>query len=489
MIVDAPTLRSRATPAWVLVARRELVELWLGGRLLVLLVLYALLMSVTAVLREVESEVNLIPPAEMVFLTVLSTISFGMFIGVVVGADSISGERERATLEPLLLTPAGRRQIVLGKFLAALSPWPVAFTLSIPYTMALADGSSALVPGLAWTALLGTLLALAFTGFGMLTSIWAGSNRSSLFVSLLVYLLFVIPTQFPGQAQKGNLGYLVQQVNPMQASSEFIEKLIVNNRDPLERISYLVAQPVAVIVVLGLLFMYAGPRLHLEGGTPRPNRRSRRSRRAAGTIAAGLLLVGGAALPIAALGAASRAIPASNVSPSAIDASAVEITTSLEYAEVDNGDDVAFSTTVTNTGDTDTPELFVAMNIINLGKGGDPVDPEDWSPERVQELGVLAPGDSAEQSWLVSAILDGDYMIYLTVVPTPSSSTGSALPVASPGVHITVAGVARSNPGGVLPVAIGMPLLLSIVTLGLRRWWGRDRGVQPTATAMNGGIK
>ncbi len=471
---DGEDRSRRSSPVWWLVAQREFIELWFGGRLLILLVLYAVLMSVTAILREIESEVSLIPPSEMVFLTVLSTISFGMFIGVIAGADTISGERERATLEPLLLTPTSRRQIVFGKFIAALSPWPVALLLAVPYAVVLSQGDDALLPGLAWTALLGTFLAVAFTGFGMLVSIWSGSNRTSLFVSLLVYLLFVIPTQFPGQVQRGNLGYLVQQVNPMQASSQFIEKLIVNNRDPLERIDYLVAQPVAALVVLGLLFLYAAPRVRLEGESPRLRRPSRRARRSA-SVLGGLLVLGGVAIPLVTLaGSAAGSAEPIRAAASSHDL-AIEITTDLGYAVVNNGEDIEFATVIVNAGDADTPALFVAMNIINLGKGGDPVDPEDWSPERTQEVGTLAPGASAEQAWFVSAIMDGDYMIYMTVVATPDGSEASSQPIASPGVHLTVKGFARSNPGGVLPVAIGVPLLLSAGTVLIRRWWNRER--------------
>ena len=98
-----------APPVWWLVFRREFIDLWTGGRVLLLLTLFSLVMSVTSVLRELESGLNLIPPVEMAFLTILSGISFGLFVGMVIGADSISGERERATLEPLLLTPAKPR--------------------------------------------------------------------------------------------------------------------------------------------------------------------------------------------------------------------------------------------------------------------------------------------------------------------------------------------------------------------------------------------
>ena len=226
-----------ASPVWWLVLKEELTDLWVGGRVFVLLILFTILMSITTLLRQAESQMNLIPPAEMVFLTLLGSISFSIFIGLILGADSISGERERATLEALLLTPTSRRQIVLGKFLAALSPWPVALILSIPYMAILARGDNVFGQAIFAGAILGTVLAVAFTGFGMLMSIWSKSNKMSLFVSLLVYIIFLIPTQFPGGAQKGDLGYLVQQLNPMQATSGFLEKLLVNNRTLAEMTS------------------------------------------------------------------------------------------------------------------------------------------------------------------------------------------------------------------------------------------------------------
>src|SRR6476659_4244186 len=143
----APAHRTtrRAAPVWWLVFRRESVDLWTGGRVLVLLVLFTLIMSITSVLRQLESQLSLIPPVEMVFLTVLSSITFGLFVGLVIAADSFSGERERATLEPLLLTPVRPRQLVLGKFLAALSPWPITLLISVPYVLVLGQGADVTV--------------------------------------------------------------------------------------------------------------------------------------------------------------------------------------------------------------------------------------------------------------------------------------------------------------------------------------------------------
>ena len=471
------------TGVWWLVLRKELADLWLGGRLLPLLILYSILLSITSLLREVESQVSLIPPSEMVFLTLLSTISFGMLISLVIGADSISGERERATLEPLLLAPTSRRQIVFAKLLAAVSPWPVALLMSVPYVVVLSEGHDILGLGLLWTAMLGSLLAVGFAGFGMLVSMWSRSNRTSLFVSLFVYLLFLIPTQFPGSAQKGALGYALQQVNPMQATSEFLEKLIVNNRTPEERVGYLVANILSAVVIVGVLFLYAAPRLQLEGGSPRLGRPKRRpAARLAAVGAAGLISLSALLVPPSgALAASAGPAPDSwMVPPSAVGGSGLEISIDMEFATVKTGDEIEFTTEVTNTADSASVASIVAMNIINLRKG-DPVDPEDWSPERTQDLDPLEPGARATQSWSVEAILDGDYMVYMTVIADPGGADATSLPVSSPGIHLTVEAFQSANPGGVLPVALGMPSALIVITFLLRRYWRRDR--TPAGTA------
>jgi len=281
----------------------------------------------------------------------------------------------------------------------------------------------------------------------MLMSIWSKSNKISLFVSLLVYIIFLIPTQFPGSAQKGDLGYFVQQLNPMQATSEFLEKLLVNNRTLAERPTYLVAAALSAIVIIGLLFLYAAPRLSLEGGAPRLPRLK-------GGRAAGLLVIGGLMVFLAA--------------PSAAAEQALEISVDLDYKIVSAGDEIEFNTVVTNNGAEESPQLNVAMNIVKTGKG-DPVDPEDWSPERTQEIEPLAPGESVEQSWTVDAILEGDYMVYLTVIPKPDGPETTSQPVSSSGIHLTVEPFANTNPGGVLPIAIGIPIALVLVSFLPRR--------------------
>ena len=138
------------------------------------------------------------------------------------------------------------------------------------------------------------------------------------------------------------------------------------------------------------------------------------------------------------------------------------------------GDEFDFITQIKNIDPhKQSGPLVVAMNIINLGSG-QPVDPEDWSPERTQAIGSLKAGQASELTWTIESILKGDYLIYMVVTPKPVGSTSTSQPVASSAIHLTVKPHTRFNPGGILPLAISTPTALLVVWLGLRAMRRRE---------------
>jgi ABC-2 type transport system permease protein len=252
--------------AWWVVCRRDLQELWVGGRAMMLLLVYTVVIGTTTYLMVQSSQLDLTPPKEMVWSTLQTCMYVAVFMGLLIGADTISGARDRAALETLLLTPASRTQIVLGKFLASMSPWPAAMAVTFPCLLVVSQGDPILYPAIKWVGFVGSLLVIGFTGLGMLVSYWSNANRTSLFVSLTIYLLFLLPALLPGQAQKGLVGKFFQRSNPLAGADEFLEKVIVNNRSLHDYGSWLKGPFVFPIVVIVLLFLYAGPRLRLEAG-------------------------------------------------------------------------------------------------------------------------------------------------------------------------------------------------------------------------------
>lgn len=457
-----------ALPAWWLVFTRELADLWIGGKALVLILIYSILLGIMVYVLSSNSELSLIPPKEMVYETLKNAMAVSLFIGLIIGADSLSGERERATLEGLLLTPISRRQIVCGKFLAAISPWPAALLIAIPYLTILSQGDEILVPAILWGAILGSVLVPAYTGLGMLVSFWSNSNKISYFVSLGIYILFLVPAQLPGRAQTGAAGQFLQWVNPLAATNHFLSKHLVNYRTVAEFWTWLISPIVFAALVLGLLFLYAAPSLRLDAG--KASRFGSRLGRALGMLVIACLLVAlGASPVVASHGMQSQ------------EEQGMQIGIDLDYTTVKTGDKVEFNTVVTNSGTEESPPLIVAMNIINLDAQGDVVDPEDWSPQRTQYIDPLAPGQSANQAWIINTILDGDYMVYMVLIPEPDGPQATSQPVASSGIHLTVTPFTRLNPLGVLPFVIGGPLLLLLGIYLVYRFRRRqiDTGASP----------
>ncbi len=452
-VSDSRTTPSRGAPTWWLLFTRELQELWLGGKAPVLLLIFSVLLGIMTWVMASNSELSLIPPQEMVYETMKAAIAVGLFISLIIGADSISGERERATIEGLLLTPTNRREIVLGKFLAGVSPWPIAMLIAIPYMWVLSQGNEVFWQAVPWGALLGTILAPAFTGMGMLASFWSSSNKTSLFTGLGLYVLFLLPSQLPGRAQTGLAGSLLQQVNPIAATNHFLSKILVNNRTLGEWWPFLISPVVFALFVYALLF-YVSPGLRLDGGVT--SRRWAALGRRFGMATSALFL--------AVFLAAS---PAQAQSP-------LQIAVDLDYRTVKAGEAILYNTVVTNRGTEDSAPLSVAMNIINLDAAGDVVDPEDWSPQRTQYLESLAAGKSVTLSWRVNAILDGDYLVYMVLLPEPSGEKATSQPTASSAIHLTVTPFTKLNPGGVLPFALGGPAVLILGMSLLNRYRRRQ---------------
>lgn len=439
------------SPAWWIVFTKELADMWIGGKALILIFIYTTLLGVTTYVMASNSELSIIPPKEMVYETLKIAITVGLFIGLIIGADSISGERERATLESLLLTPVSRRQIMVGKFLAAISPWFAAMVIVIPYLFVLSQGDEVFGQAVLWGAVFGSLLAPAFTGLGMLVSFWSNSNKTSMFVSLGIYTLFLLPTQLPGRAQTGVAGRFFQWIDPMQAPNFFLAKLLVNNRTLEELWTWLITPVLFAVLVLALLFLYASPGLRLESGRKSKLGMYWRSLLSVFVIASLLMTL-----------CTSQAL-ALRVKESAVLEPPFSISIDLDYKIVRAGEPVLFKTVVRNNGTRKSEPLIVAMNIINLNATGDVVDPEDWSPQRTQYTEHLGPGQSSTQSWKINAIFDGNYMVYMVLIPTPKNKVSTSLPIASSGLHLTATKFTRLNPSGVLPYTLGVPIVISLL--------------------------
>ncbi|MDQ3858997.1 MAG: ABC transporter permease, partial [Actinomycetota bacterium] len=197
-----------AGPDWAVVGEQELRSLWLGGKGPLLSFGFSLLLSGIAYVTATTTDLNFIERRESVSLTIQVAVGVGSLLALLAAADAISGERERGTLESLLLTPVSRLQLTGGKLLAALSLWLAAFAITIPYVWFLGRDVGVTGDTLAAGLLVGTLLAIFLASLGLIISVFAGSNRVSLSLALFLLLALFVPTQLPAAAEKGWAGEL-----------------------------------------------------------------------------------------------------------------------------------------------------------------------------------------------------------------------------------------------------------------------------------------
>ena len=455
--VSLPKIRASESvlPTWKLVLKRELTDLWIGGRAFNLLLIYSALLGIISYTYSFSPELRLVPAPEAVFEMLKNATAFSIFIGLIIGADSISGVRDRSTLESLLLTPINRRHIILAKLLAGVSPWPAAYLIAVPFLYVLAQGNAVLAPAMLWGALSGTVLVIGYTGLGMLVSIWSSTNKISYFISLSIYALLLVPVEMTGDGVDITAEFL-QWINPVSAVNYFLAKYLLYHRTLGENWPWLVSSVLLAVVTIVLLLKFAGSRLRLEPGL-------RRKVRAALRKVIGLAALFGL-ITVFLLVSPARAVQSDQAQGAEL-----EISIDTKFKQVKMGEVVKFQTVITNKGVQSSSPTIVALNVVNLKETGEVVDLEEWSPQRTQYINSLAPDEAIDLDWIVTTGLHGEYIVYVVVIPQPDSEEDTTFPGASSSLYLTVTPGARLSPRGVLPFALGVPILLLGITFVVYR--------------------
>ena len=252
--IHATPARTAARPfnGWAVVAGQELRDLWFGTRGLALILAYSVVLSVLGFMVAGNADLNLLDAREAVGLFVRVTMALGTLVALIISADPISGERERGTLEHLLLTSVQRRDLIVGKLLAALSVWVAATAVAIPYVLVLSRG-----PGIMGDAVLalvfpGTLVAMALTAFGLAVSSFTRTNRSSLIVAVVILLALAVPSQLPSSVTRGAFGDILILANPVSAGLTLAGRVVVDQATWASQWKLLISPAVASVVLTAI---------------------------------------------------------------------------------------------------------------------------------------------------------------------------------------------------------------------------------------------
>jgi hypothetical protein len=158
------------------------------------------------------------------------------------------------------------------------------------------------------------------------------------------------------------------------------------------------------------------------------------------------------------------ALAASFAAPAAAGSTdSVVVTNDRSRVSTELGRSFSFRSTIANRSSVATEPLVAHLNILSV-RPGVYVDPEDWSGDRTRYIGSLPANGTRELVWEIQAVNDGSLAAYITVLP--QDDVGRP-PVSGPAVRISVAKRTTLNSGGILPLAIGIPLALGLLAGGV----------------------
>lgn len=166
----------------------------------------------------------------------------------------------------------------------------------------------------------------------------------------------------------------------------------------------------------------------------------------------------------AVLVALVAALPTPGPARAADAAAGLSVTVDRARISTELGHEFGFRSTITNRGATTAGGLIAHLNVLSL-RDGVYVDPEDWSAQRTYYLGPIAPGASTTVTWRMQAVNGGSFGVYVAVLP------GSGIarpPTTGSTIRVAVAERRTLNSGGILPLALGVPALLGLLTVGSR---------------------
>lgn len=213
-----------------LIARKESGELLMSGRGLAWLLALSVIMSVLSLLLVSNTELSLLDNAQVVYMVMGTVTALGALLAVVLGSDTVAGERERGSLMPLMLAPVTPSQIVFGKMGGQVAGWAVMYLLSLPYVWAVGSSGQNLAQAVIYLALFGTPVVLGFGFLGIALSARLRSVRSALLTSLITLMLLASPLLLGPSLRQSGIGKLFDSVNPFSAAVNTFDSVVIDSQ-------------------------------------------------------------------------------------------------------------------------------------------------------------------------------------------------------------------------------------------------------------------
>jgi ABC-2 type transport system permease protein len=235
--------------------RKELAEDLMATRGLIFLVITSVVLSTFSILLISNTELSLLDNAQAVYLMAGIALALAALVAVMRGSDGFAGERERSTLEALLLTPHAGPALAAAKMAGIVFSWFLLLVIAIPYIWTVGRSGQNLGAALQYLLITGTLLVLFFGGLTLALSARMKSLKGVLSIGLSLLLLSGSPLVLGPSLRQSLAGRIIDLLNPFADALNILDSTIVDSQGltwQLLRLTVMVGYAAAALMVLYL---------------------------------------------------------------------------------------------------------------------------------------------------------------------------------------------------------------------------------------------
>lgn len=212
---------------WALV-RKEGLEDLCAVRSVGLLVVAGVVLSAFSILCVANTELSLLDNAQAVYFMTSIVLALASLVAIVRASDGFAGERERETLEILMLTPATGPQLAAAKLFGILVIWGILFAIAAPYLWAVGQNSGNFLAALRYLWITGTLLVITLSSLALALSAKVKSFRSVLSVGLTTVLLLASPVLLGPSLRQNAAGQVMDIINPFANAVNILDSVVID---------------------------------------------------------------------------------------------------------------------------------------------------------------------------------------------------------------------------------------------------------------------
>jgi ABC-type transport system involved in multi-copper enzyme maturation permease subunit len=210
--------------------KKEFFDDFLAARGAFLLFVASVVLSAFSLLMISNTELSLLDNAQALYLMTAIILTLASFMAVVRGSDGFAGERDRETLEALLLAPITGPGVAAAKLVGIFLSWLILFALSIPYLWAVGSRGQNLWYAIGYLSITGTLLVVIFGGLALALSAKMKTFKGVLAIGLTLLLFSASPVLLGPSLRQSTVGQMMDFVNPFADALNTLDSVVIDGQ-------------------------------------------------------------------------------------------------------------------------------------------------------------------------------------------------------------------------------------------------------------------